>query len=108
GRADGYARVTRGWSFLLPSATENARYCRSSNRSGQLPQDANRVTGFRVVHGETPTTKPLPVVLAAYQKDVKQTAPPKDGPDPGKPYFVDFTAAGKNPSIPKDTWGPVF
>jgi hypothetical protein len=34
------------------------RYCRSANRSGLLPEDANRWTGFRVVLGELPATKP--------------------------------------------------
>src|SRR5262249_32787329 len=52
--------------------------------------------------------RPLPVVLSAYQKDVKQTAAPKDGPDPKKPYFMDFAAAGKNPTIPMETYGPIF
>jgi hypothetical protein len=47
-------------------------------------------------------------VQAAYQKDVKQTAAPTDGPDETKPYFVDLVKAGKNPSIPKDAWGPIF
>jgi formylglycine-generating enzyme required for sulfatase activity len=109
GRADGYARVVRGGSYLIPSrSTNSARYCRSANRSGRLPEDADRATGFRVVLGELPKTKPLPVAVPLHQKDVKQTAAPKDGPDPTKPYFLDFTAAGKNPSIPKDSWGPIF
>ena len=58
GRIDGYARVTRGGSYSIASWQKNdARYCRSSNRSGHLPEDANRCTGFRVVMGELPKTK---------------------------------------------------
>jgi formylglycine-generating enzyme required for sulfatase activity len=108
GRADGYARVVRGWSWLAPARRDAPRYARCANRSGHLPEDANAYTGFRVVLGEAPATKPLPLVLAAYQKDVKQGAAPKDGPDPAKPYFVDFVKAGANPAVPKDAWGPIF
>jgi formylglycine-generating enzyme required for sulfatase activity len=109
GRADGYARVVRGGSYLIPMGRkDSSRYCRCSNRSGRLPEDADRATGFRVVLGEAAKTKPLPVVLPPHQKDVKQTAAPKDGPDPAKPYFVNYTESGKNPSIPKESWGPIF
>lgn len=109
GRADGYARVARGWSFHRPERIrEPLKYWRSANRSGFLPEDDNRYTGFRVVQGEMPTTKPLPVVLAAFQKDVKQTSAPTDGPDPSKPYYVNFTADKKNPTIASDAFGPVF
>jgi formylglycine-generating enzyme required for sulfatase activity len=108
GRVDGYARVVRGWSWLVPARRDAMRYARSANRSGHLPEDANPYTGFRVVLGEMPATRPLPVVQAAFQKDVKQTAAPQDGPDPTKPYFVDFVKAGKNPAMPKDAWGPIF
>lgn len=110
GRVDGYARICRGWSFAPTSRRpwENSRYCRSSNRSGHLPEDANRFTGFRVVLGDMPTTKPLPLVLSTYQKDVKQDTTPKEGPDPKKPYFMDYVAQKKNATIPKDTFGPIF
>jgi sulfatase modifying factor 1 len=91
GRADGYARVVRGGA-------------RASNRSGHLPEDANRLTGFRVVVGEMPSTKPLPVPVV----EVRQEPAPKEGPDPSKPYFVDFAKEKKNPTIPKETWGPIF
>src|SRR5262249_31036035 len=108
GRVDGYVRVVRGWSWLVPARRGAARYAGSANRSGHLPEDANPYTGFRAVLGEMPATKPLPVVPAAIQKDVQQTAAAKDGPDATKPYFVDFVKAGKNPAMPKDAWGPVF
>jgi formylglycine-generating enzyme required for sulfatase activity len=100
GRADGIARVTRGGSFLMGSP----RYARSSNRSGHLPEDANRATGFRVVLGEKPATAPLPVPVV----ETKPAPAPHEGPDPGKPYFLDFARERKNPAIPKDSWGPVF
>jgi formylglycine-generating enzyme required for sulfatase activity len=109
GRSDGYARVVRGWSWLVPSdPRDRFRMARSANRSGHLPEDANRYTGFRVCLGEMPATKPLPQVMLSHQQDVKQTTAPKDGPDPKKPYFMDWTAAGKNPTIPANTWGPIF
>ena len=91
GRADGYARVVR-------------RGDRPSNRSGHLPEDANRLTGFRVVVGEKPATAPLPVPKI----EVAQTPAPKEGPDPSKPCFVDFGKEKKNHTIPKDSWGPIF
>jgi formylglycine-generating enzyme required for sulfatase activity len=109
GRVDGYARVTRGWSSLRTSHPKGAaRYCRSANRSGQLPEDANYVTGFRVVQGEKPATTPAPVVLPLCQQNVAQSAPPSTGPDPTKPYFVNFSAQGRSPVIARDSWGPVF
>lgn len=91
GRADGYARVVR-------------RGPRASNRSGHLPEDANRLTGFRIVVGERPATAPLPVAV----EKVTQAPAPKDGPDPAVPYFVDFGREKKGPTIPKETWGPIF
>src|SRR5262249_52758254 len=81
---------------------------RSANRSGHLPDDADRATGFRVALGEMPKTRPTPVSVPLHQKDVKQAAAPKDGPDPKKPYFVNYTAEGKAPTMAKDSWGPVF
>ena len=109
GRADGYVKVARGWSFHRPErARDPMKYWRSANRSGFLPEDANRYTGFRVVRGALPSTKPLPVPEAAYQKDVKQSPAPTKGPDPTRPYYMNWTAAKKNPSIPADAFGPVF
>jgi hypothetical protein len=72
GRADGIARVVRGGP-------------RPSDRSGFLPEDANRLTGFRIVIGALPETKPLPVVV----------------PKPARPE-------GVRPTIAKDSWGPIF
>ena len=109
GRADGYARIARGWCFHRPErARDPLKMWRSANRSGFMPEDANRYTGFRVVQAEMPTTKPLPVVANNNQKDVKQTEAPKDGPDPAKPYYVNWSGEKKNPSIDADAFGPVF
>ncbi len=106
GRADGRARVTRGGSYSIASwKKNNAHYCRSSNRSGYLPEDANRCCGFRVVLGEGPKTKPLPVAKPAlFRRGVKQAPAPKAGPR-GK-FFTDYR--GKRPAIPANTWGPIF
>ena len=107
GRADGWARVTRGWSYLSASHKLGAvRYARSANRSGQLPEDANRLTGFRVVQAELPKTEPLPTgEPPLHQQKVKQGAAPKDGPDMSKAYFADLS---KGMSPAKDFWGPIF
>jgi len=107
GRADGWARVTRGWSYQRANhKLGTVRYCRSSNRSGHLPEDANRTTGFRVVRGELPATRPLPVAEPpVHQQNVRQGPPPKSGPDPSTPYY-EYLSEGV--SIPDDTWGPIF
>jgi formylglycine-generating enzyme len=105
GRADGDARVCRGWSFLATSLP-NSKYARSANRSGHLPDDANRATGFRVVLGDMPTTKPLPAVVQPYQKGIKNDPSPP-GPDAQKPFCVAYSK-DKAPSLPPESWGPVF
>jgi formylglycine-generating enzyme required for sulfatase activity len=107
GRATGHARVTRGWSFLKTGAQEARRFARSANRSGHLPDDANAYTGFRVVMGPQPDSKPLPAVKLEVEKEVKQGEAPRKGPAPeGKPWLVDY---GKNgPALPADAWGPIF
>jgi len=110
GRADGCARVKRGGSYSIASwKDDNSRYCRSSNRSGHLPEDANRCTGFRVVLGEIPQSKPLPVPEPPpHRRDVKQTPAPKEGPPSDEPYFVNFTEQKKAPRLPENQWGPIF
>lgn len=92
GRADGVARVVRGGPKVL----------RPSDRAGHLPEDANRLTGFRVVRGERPSTSPLPV-----RPPAPRPAPLARIPLPS-PYYVDFTKEKWNPSLPKESWGPVF
>jgi sulfatase modifying factor 1 len=107
GRADGDTRVCRGWSFLRTGSASNTKYTRCANRSGHLPDDANRCTGFRVVLGAMPKSKPLPVVVEPYQKNVRNTEVPK-GPKPESPFFVNYPADETNPKIPRDSFGPVF
>jgi formylglycine-generating enzyme required for sulfatase activity len=109
GRADGFARVVRGWSWQSAGFQKADRFARSANRSGRLPEDADCYTGFRVALGAMPQTKPLPVAQPPlHQQNLKQTRAAKGGPDPDEPYFVDFTAGKKNPSIPPNSWGPIF
>lgn len=107
GRADGWARVVRGWSYQRASHKLGAvRYCRSSNRSGFLPEDANRTTGFRVVQGEFPATKPLPVAeVPIHQQNVRQTPAPQNDRDPSQPYFADLS---EGVTIPRGQWGPIY
>ncbi|MFO0865864.1 MAG: SUMF1/EgtB/PvdO family nonheme iron enzyme [Gemmataceae bacterium] len=105
GRANGYARIVRGWSYQLQSLTAK-KYARSANRAGHLPDDANRCVGFRVVQADMPATKLLPAIVEAYQRDVQQN---KVIPEHSKgPAFVNWSAAKKQPTIPKDSWGPIF
>ncbi|MEP7361627.1 MAG: SUMF1/EgtB/PvdO family nonheme iron enzyme [Acidobacteriota bacterium] len=85
GRVSGDFRVTRGGSH----STE-PYYLRSANRMGMLPDDSQWLTGFRVVLGEMPATKPLPAMPPErYQLNVRQQPPANlgKGPDPSKPYF---------------------
>jgi len=103
GYADGNIRVTRGGSYGT-----SAYYLRSANRMGTVPEAKNWVTGFRVVIGPIPDTKPLPVPPPAlHQQNVVQRTPEQAqcGPDRDKPYF-------KGPRvyvrIPRDATGPLF
>ncbi len=107
GVADGWARVTRGWSYLAASHDLGAvRYCRSANRSGQLPEDANRVTGFRVSLGELPKTKPLPVAaVPRHQQNVEQKEATTADQNPDEPYFEDIT---HGLSVSQELWGPIY
>lgn len=111
GRADGIARVTRGWSHLRPAWTSGVRYARAANRSGHLPEDANIYTGFRVVQAEMPATKPLPPAEPPLnQRDVTQQPPAAGGAerDPAKPFFIDYSRDNRGPTIPPETWGPIY
>jgi len=103
GRVDGNFKVTRGGSH----GTE-IYYLRSANRMGTLPQDKSWMIGFRVVLGELPKTKPLPVSPPElYQLDVKQEIPSDITKeyDPTKPYFKE---PRKYVKIPPDSNGPMF
>jgi formylglycine-generating enzyme required for sulfatase activity len=104
GRADGIARAVRGWNFLTPSSKGPPRQGRSANRSGQLPEDAQRGTGFRIALGNRPSAL-LPVPPPP---EVRQGSAPPGGPDPARPYWVDYTREKRNPPMAPDAWGPVF
>jgi len=103
GRADGDFKVTRGGSH----STE-IFYLRSANRMGTVPEDRHWLIGFRVVIGEMPETKPLPLPPPKlWQRDVKQDVPSDldKGPDPNEPYFK---GPRKYVKIPEDSEGPMF
>jgi formylglycine-generating enzyme required for sulfatase activity len=67
GYAHGDFKVTRGGSH-----GSEVYYLRSANRLGAVPETRNWVTGFRVVLGELPRTKPLAVVPRRHQRNVVQ------------------------------------
>jgi len=103
GYIDGDFRVTRGGSH----STE-IYYLRSANRMGALPDDSSWLIGFRVVIGEMPKTKLLPLPAPQrYQIHVHQEKPPdlKSGPDPNEAYF-----SGPRPfvKVPPGSYGPMY
>jgi len=102
GRADGYAKVTRGGDFSLIG-----KYCRSSNRGGCLPDDArNPRIGFRVVLSNHTPTNTLPAAPPAiFTRDVQQKAPIHKAPS-DEPYYDGFE--NRRPTIPPDSWGPLY
>jgi formylglycine-generating enzyme required for sulfatase activity len=103
GYVRGDFRVLRGGSHSTPSY-----YLRSANRMGALPETRNWITGFRVMLGELPDTKPLPMPPAPlHQQNVMPREPEqvRKGPDPREPYF---RGPYKYVRIPTDSMGPVF
>ena len=102
GRADGDFRVLRSGSH----ATE-VYYLRSANRLGTVPENKHWLIGFRVVIGEMPQTKPLPVPAPPLnQQNVvgRDRELVSKGPDPDKPYFK----VRKYETIPTHSNGPLF
>jgi len=103
GYVDGDFRVTRGGSH-----STYAYYLRSANRMATIPSERQWVTGFRVVLGEMPKSKPLPLPPKPLcQQNVIQRSPAETtkGPDPDKPYFKGPRVFVK---IPRDAIGPLF
>lgn len=103
GYADGEFRVTRSGS-----RGTQAYYLRSANRLGALPETRNWVTGFRVVLGEMPATKPLPPLPPPlHQQKVveRERKLVSKGPDLSKPYFK---GPRKYVKIPNGSNGPLF
>jgi hypothetical protein len=103
GREDGDFRATRGGSH-----STKLEYLRSANRAGALPEDRSWLIGFRVVLGELPTTKPLPVPPPPLNRqNVSQQTPPDltKAPDPDTPYFKGPRVYVK---VPPGSEGPLF
>jgi formylglycine-generating enzyme required for sulfatase activity len=103
GFESGDFRVTRGGSHGTKIS-----FLRSANRLGTLPADKSWIIGFRVVMGEMPDTKPLPVQSPPLnRRNVSQriNADLLEGPDPDKPYFKGPVEYVK---IPPNSNGPMF
>lgn len=101
GRVDGDFRVIRGGSHSVQT-----RLLRSANRTSWLPQTSSDKTGFRVVLGEWPKSKPLSMAaLPLNAQHVSQTTAnielaPQDVPffDGPKPFVI----------IEPNSFGPCF
>ncbi|MHC4500906.1 MAG: exo-alpha-sialidase, partial [Planctomycetota bacterium] len=81
---------------------------RSANRLGTVPEDKHDLIGFRIVIGELPKTKALPVPPPElHQQNVVQRSLEEicKGPDPKKPYFK---GPRKYVNIPRHMEGPVY
>jgi len=102
GRIDGEFKVTRGGSH-----NTTLSYLTSANRMSTLAEDKHWLIGFRLVAGEMPETKPLPIPepqLCA--RDVsQQTYKWNKSPDSKKPYFFGPAEFVK---IPEGSKGPMF
>jgi formylglycine-generating enzyme required for sulfatase activity len=101
GRIDGDFRVFRGGAHSMQT-----RLLRSANRTSWLPETQSDKTGFRVVLGDWPKSKPLPLASPplnaqnVFQGLAKIAAPPHDVPlfDGPKPFVI----------IPPNSSGPLF
>ena len=103
GYISGDFRVLRGGSHAT-----HIYYLRSANRMGTVPEDKHWLIGFRVMIGEMPDTKALPVPEPPLnQQGVIQRDPVRvtKGPDRKKPYFK---GPRKYEGIPKEANGPIF
>ncbi|MHC4061893.1 MAG: SUMF1/EgtB/PvdO family nonheme iron enzyme [Planctomycetota bacterium] len=103
GYVDGDFRVSRGGSFGTFSY-----FLRSANRMATLPGERQWATGFRVVIGELPKTKPSPVPEKPdHQQNIVQRSAKevKKGPDPTRPCFK---GPRKFMKIDRGAIGPLF
>ncbi len=101
GRVDGDFRVIRGGSHSVQT-----RLLRSANRTAWLPQTSSDKTGFRVVLGEWPKGKFLPLPAPPLNaQSVSQTVPKVQMASPETPFF-----SGPKPfvKIPTNSFGPLF
>ena len=103
GYVDGDFRVSRGGSFGT-----YAYFLRSANRMATLPTERQWATGFRVVIGELPKTRPMKMAPKPdnYQNVIQRDPETvKQGPDPTKPYFK---GPRKYMKIDRGKIGPLF
>ncbi len=101
GRVDGDFRVIRGGSHSVQT-----RLLRSANRTAWLPQTSSDKAGFRVVLGEWPKGKFLPLPIPPLNaQNVSQTVPKLQMASPEIPFF-----SGPKPfvKIPTNSFGPLF
>ncbi len=101
GRSGGDFRVIRGGSHSVQT-----RLLRSANRAAWLPESSNDQTGFRVVLGEWPKGKVLPLAPPPLNaQNVSQGLPRIEAAPAGIPFF-----SGPKPfvKIPPDSYGPLF
>ncbi len=101
GRADGDCRVFRGGFH-----SSMIRFLRSANRGSWVTNSSSERIGFRVVQGELPKGKALPVAaLPLNAQNVSQTVPNLTPPAADAPFFD-----GPKPfvRIPEGAVGPVF
>jgi formylglycine-generating enzyme len=101
GRVDGDCRVFRGGFH-----SSMIRFLRSANRGSWVPNSASERIGFRVVQGELPKGKRIPMAtLPLNAQDVNQTVPNITSQPADMPLFE-----GPKPfvRIPEGAVGPVF
>ena len=101
GRVDGDCRVFRGGFH-----SSMIRFLRSANRGSWVTNSASERIGFRVVQGELPKGKHLPVAPPPLNaQNVSQNVPLIPTQPAGAPFFE-----GPRPfvRIPDDAFGPVF
>ncbi len=101
GRADGDCRVFRGGFH-----SSMIRFLRSANRGSWVTNSASPRIGFRVVQGELPKGKPLPLAPPPLNAQNVSQAVPNITPQPSDVPFFE----GPKPfvRIPAGTVGPVF
>ena len=111
GRADGYARVVRGWSYLAagPRGRPPASPARPT-APASCPRTPTATPASASSWARLPKTKPLPVADAPlHQKDVKQTPAPPQGGRIRRSRTSSTTPQGRRTRrSPTDTWGPIF
>jgi formylglycine-generating enzyme required for sulfatase activity len=101
GRADGDCRVFRGGH-----QSAMIRFLRSANRGSWVPNSASERIGFRIVQGDLPKGKLLPVALAPLNAQKVSQAPLKVPMRPVNDPFFDGPKLFVR--IPPGAVGPVF